>query len=175
MKAILLDTHVAIWFFNGSTNLSETAKQAILIPSNQVNVSVISVWEIAVKINAGKLTFSRGVAGFLELLDNNGFQLLNIASSHLLELERLPLYHRDPFDRLLIATAIAEGMDFITADGDIRSMPFNACGETWLCSEAQDGDGGCVTRRRRQACRRGKLRREFPCVKLFCSGWASDA
>jgi len=77
------------------------------------------VWELAVKINVGKLKFSGGVADFLKLLDSNDFQLLNITSSHLLELERLPLYHRDPFDRILIAAAISEGMEFVTADKDI--------------------------------------------------------
>ena len=54
MKAILLDTHTAIWFFNGSSSLSETAKQAILDPGHQVNVSIVSVWELVVKINVGK-------------------------------------------------------------------------------------------------------------------------
>ena len=64
MKTILLDTHVAIWFFNGSSKISETAKQAILNPDNQVYVSIISVWELAVKINIGKLEFAGGGCGF---------------------------------------------------------------------------------------------------------------
>ena len=123
MKAILLDTHAAIWFFNGSPNLSETAKQVILDPNNRINVSVASVWELAVKINIGKLKFTDGVAGFLKLIDNNGFRLLNVLPKHLLELERLPLYHRDPFDRMLIAAAISEGMNFVTADKDIPLYP----------------------------------------------------
>jgi len=119
MTSMLLDTHTAIWFFNGSPSLSETAKQAILDPNNRINVSVVSVWELAVKINVGKLKFSGGVAGFLKLIDSNGFRLLNIAPKHLLELERLPLHHRDPFDRILIATAMSERMSFITADGNM--------------------------------------------------------
>jgi len=128
MRSILLDTHAAIWFFNGSPNLSETAKQAILDSDNQISISVVSVREIAVKINVGKLKFSGGIAGFLKLIDSNGFQLLNITSKHLLELERLPLYHRDPFDRMLIATAISEQMDFITAD---ENMPLYALPCVW--------------------------------------------
>jgi len=123
MKPILLDTHTAIWFFNGSPNLSEKAKQEILNPDNRVNISVVSVWELAVKINIGKLKFSRGVAGFLELLNSNGFQLLNITTRHLLELERLPLHHRDPFDRILVAAAISEEMKFVTADKDM--LPYS--------------------------------------------------
>jgi len=119
MMPMLLDTHTAIWFFNGSSNLSETAKQTILDPSNRINVSIVSIWELAVKINVGKLTFSGGVAGFLKLIDSNGFRLLDIAPRHLLELERLPLHHRDPFDRILVATAISERMSFITADGSM--------------------------------------------------------
>ena len=116
MKPILLDTHTTIWFFNGSPKLSEKAKQTILKPGNQINVSIVSVWELAIKINIGKLEFAGGVAGFVELIDSNGFQLLTINPKHLLELERLPLHHRDPFDRILVATAISEGMDFITDD-----------------------------------------------------------
>ena len=123
MKPILLDTHTAIWFFNGSPNLSETAKQVILDPGNRISISIVSVWELAVKINVDKLKFAGGVAGFLELLDRNDLQLLNITPGHLLELERLPLYHRDPFDRILIAAAISEGMTFVTADKDIPQYP----------------------------------------------------
>ena len=123
MKQVLLDTHTAIWFFNGSPDLSETAKRVILDPDNRISVSVVSVWELVVKINVGKLKFTDGVAGFLKLIDSNGFRLLDIASEHLLELERLPLYHRDPFDRMLVATAISEGMDFVTADKDIPLYP----------------------------------------------------
>ena len=116
MASILLDTHTAIWFFNGSFNLSDNAKHMILDPSNRISVSVVSVWELAVKINVGKLKFAGGVADFLRLIDSNGFQLLNIMPKHLLELEHLPLHHRDPFDRILIATAISEGMRFVSAD-----------------------------------------------------------
>jgi PIN domain nuclease of toxin-antitoxin system len=123
MKATLLDTHIAIWFFNGSPDLSETAKRVILDPDNRINVSVVSVWELAVKINVGKLKFTDGVAGFLKLIDSNGFRLLSITPKHLLGLERLPLYHRDPFDRILVATAISEEMDFVTADKDIPLYP----------------------------------------------------
>jgi len=119
MRRMLLDTHAAIWFFNGSPNLSETAKQTILDPNNRISISIVSVWELAVKINIGKLKFAGGVAGFLELIGSNGFQILNIMPQHLLELERLPLHHRDPFDRFLIAVALAEGMDFITADDNV--------------------------------------------------------
>jgi len=123
MKHLLLDTHAAIWFFNGSSNLSAAAKQAILNPDHQINVSIVSVWELVVKINVGKLKFAGGVAGFMELIDSNGFRLLNIAPKHLLELERLPLYHRDPFDRILIAAATSEKMDFITTDENILLYP----------------------------------------------------
>jgi len=116
MTLVLLDTHTAIWFFDGSSNLSQAAKQTILDPNNRISVSLVSVWELAVKINVGKLKFAGGVAGFLKLIDSNGFQLMNITTGHLLELERLPLHHRDPFDRILVATAISEGMSFVTAD-----------------------------------------------------------
>jgi PIN domain nuclease of toxin-antitoxin system len=119
MKQVLLDTHTAIWFFNGSPNLSETAKQVILNQNKRINVSVVSVWELVIKISVGKLQFAGGAAGFVKLIDSNGFQLLNITPEHLLELERLPLHHRDPFDRILIAAAISEKMEFVTDDRNI--------------------------------------------------------
>jgi PIN domain nuclease of toxin-antitoxin system len=105
---VLLDTHTLIWFFNGDSLLSERAQQVIIDPKNQKFVSIVSVWEVAIKISLNKLGFDGKSEGFLHLIDDNGFQLLTVNREHILELEELPFIHRDPFDRLLIATAVSE-------------------------------------------------------------------
>ena len=90
-----------------------------LILVNQKYLSIISAWELAIKISLGKLDFNRKAAGFLHLAKTNGFIVLPIKDDHLTSLESLPLIHRDPFDRLLIATALIENMTLITADKNI--------------------------------------------------------
>jgi PIN domain nuclease of toxin-antitoxin system len=78
-----------------------------------------SAWEIAIKISIGKLDFAGGVSGFLETIRDNDISLIAISPEHLRSVETLPFHHRDPFDRLLVATAIVEGMILITADENI--------------------------------------------------------
>jgi PIN domain nuclease of toxin-antitoxin system len=119
MGNYLLDTHAAIWFLNGDTALSQTAKQIILDPSNNKYISIASAWELAIKISLGKLKFNGKSAGFIQLAQNNGFIFIPIDAVHLTIVEGLPSIHRDPFDRVLIATAIAQQMTLITTDEDI--------------------------------------------------------
>jgi PIN domain nuclease of toxin-antitoxin system len=122
---LLLDTHALIWFFNGDSLLSEKAKQSIVELQHRKFVSIVSVWEFAIKISLNKLIFDGKTQGFLDLIDNNGFELLNIDKKHILELEKLSFIHRDPFDRLLIATAVSEKMYFVTADANIQKYHVN--------------------------------------------------
>jgi PIN domain nuclease of toxin-antitoxin system len=119
MDRYLLDTHTAIWYFNGDKALSKTAREIILDLSNQIHFSVISAWELAIKISLRKLEFNGQVARFVHLAETYGFTILPIKIAHLTVLEELPLLHRDPFDRLLVATAISEQMTFISADKNI--------------------------------------------------------
>jgi PIN domain nuclease of toxin-antitoxin system len=119
MGDFLLDTHIAMCFFNGDDALSQTAKNAILNLSNRKYISVVSAWELAIKIGLGKLDFDGKTAGFVRLADENGFMILPIETTHLNVYDSLPMIHRDPFDRLLVATALAEKMTIITADEDI--------------------------------------------------------
>jgi PIN domain nuclease of toxin-antitoxin system len=119
MGRYLLDTHTAIWFFNGDMILPETAKQVILDTSNSKFLSMTSAWELAIKIGIGKLDFAGKAAGFVRLAEDSGFTIIPIKASHLTTYESLPFIHRDPFDRLLVATAIAEQMTIITADENI--------------------------------------------------------
>ena len=119
MGSYLLDTHTAIWFFNGDDSLSENAKRTILDPSNIKYLSVVSAWELAIKIGLGKLDFNGKAAGFIHLAESNGFTVSPIKAEHLTAFENLPFIHRDPFDRLLVATALAEQMTLITVDENI--------------------------------------------------------
>jgi PIN domain nuclease of toxin-antitoxin system len=119
MGRYLLDTHTAIWFLNGDNALSENAKKIILDTSNVKYINIASAWEIAIKHSTGKLDIAGNTADFIHDAENNGFIFVPIKNSHLTVLESLPLLHRDPFDRLLIATAIADDMTFVTADENI--------------------------------------------------------
>ena len=119
MAHYLLDTHIAIWFLNGDSALSETAKQVILNPSNKKYLSIASAWELAIKIGLGKMKFAGKASGFIRLAENSGFTIAPIKTAHLSALETLPVLHRDPFDRLLIATALVDKMTLVTADENI--------------------------------------------------------
>jgi PIN domain nuclease of toxin-antitoxin system len=122
---LLLDTHTLIWFFNGDILLSEKAKRSIIEIQHRKFVSIVSVWEIAIKISLNKLTFEGKTIGFLDLINDSGFVLLSVDKNHILELEKLPFIHRDPFDRLLVATAISEKMHIVTADTNIQKYSVN--------------------------------------------------
>ena len=111
----LIDTHVALWVLNGET-ISYKAKEILDDVTAEVFVSIASAWEIAIKINIGKLNYYGGVRAFLDDIKLNDFELLGIEESYIEVLERLEYHHRDPFDRLLISSAIAEDMTFISAD-----------------------------------------------------------
>ena len=113
---LLLDTHIVLWFWDNVEKLSKESLSAIIEPSNKKYISIISAWELAIKINIGKLTFEGGVANFFKMVEENGFELLPVKEDHIKRLETLPLHHRDPFDRLLLAAAISEQMTFITSD-----------------------------------------------------------
>jgi PIN domain nuclease of toxin-antitoxin system len=110
---VLLDAHSFLWWVIGSTRLSAVARQAIAAEINDVLVSVCSLWEIAIKRSLGKLHFPHV---FEDVLRDEAFEFLPITYGHLHLLESLPFHHRDPFDRLLIAQALAERIPIVTND-----------------------------------------------------------
>ena len=116
----LLDTHTAIWVFINKEKLSEKAISVIDNPTNTKYVSIASAWEMAIKIRIEKLVFKGGVERFLYLIDESGFILLPIKRKHAKIIETLPLLHRDPFDRILIASAMSEDMCLVTDDENIH-------------------------------------------------------
>ena len=120
MNDLLLDTHALLWFLNGDEQLSSNLRDAILNPLNKKFVSIASLWEIAIKISLKKLYFDGNMTELLQLIENNGFELLPVSPKHILILESLPYYHRDPFDRMLIASAISENIKIVSIDDNFH-------------------------------------------------------
>jgi PIN domain nuclease of toxin-antitoxin system len=118
---VLLDTHTVLWFLDDVERLSDVALRAIVDPGNVKYVSIATAWELAIKIRLGKLSFNGGVANFFKVAEENGFRMITVRREHVETVEALPLHHRDPFDRLLIATAISADMAIITVDANIRA------------------------------------------------------
>ncbi|MGH9415760.1 MAG: type II toxin-antitoxin system VapC family toxin [Terriglobales bacterium] len=115
----LLDTHVFLWAIRTKGSLSVRAKAVLEAPGTFL-LSHTSLWEVVIKAGRGKLNLPRPVMPFLvEQAALNRVQLLPIRLGHLEQLERLPLLHRDPFDRLLVSQALAEGIALISADGQL--------------------------------------------------------
>jgi len=115
----LLDTHTFLWLINElySSKLSETVKRLFLKPENQFYLSIASVWEIAIKVNLGKLDIVQPIAPFiLGQLQENEISLLDIRFQHAVKVVELPLHHRDPFDRILIAQSLVEDIPLLSKD-----------------------------------------------------------
>lgn len=110
---LLIDTQIFIWVVIDSKNLSSQARQ-ILLDAAAVFVSAASVWEIAIKVRLGKLEGDPHT--FAAAISQSGFHELPISARHAARVYELPLYHRDPFDRLLIAQALSEPLRLLTAD-----------------------------------------------------------
>lgn len=114
---LLLDTHVFLWWANEPERLSETALAALTDPANQLLLSVAAAWEMQIKIQVGKLRLNGSLKQLIAKQQRtNGIQLLPVELSRVLALTPLPLHHRDPFDRLMIAQALDEGLTLVSAD-----------------------------------------------------------
>jgi PIN domain nuclease of toxin-antitoxin system len=117
---LLLDTHVFLWWIAGDERVSARAARAIGDGRAEVFVSAASLWEIAIKARLGRLRIDGDPARFLSgQLRENAFQGLPVGASHALRVWALPDLHRDPFDRMLVAQAQAEGLKIVTADREI--------------------------------------------------------
>ncbi|MDJ0764416.1 MAG: type II toxin-antitoxin system VapC family toxin [Myxococcota bacterium] len=110
---LLLDTHVLLWWLGDDPSLSDRAKQAIAKTENSVTVSAVSIWEIAIKRALGKIQIPDE---WISVIAEEPFRRLPITWEHAGEVERLPLIHRDPFDRLLIAQSSIEKLTLVTHD-----------------------------------------------------------
>lgn len=114
---LLLDTHAFLWAITDDAKLSPLARKNFLASDNELFLSVASVWEVITKVQVGKMDLPAPAGIYLkrEIVKNN-IQILPILMSHVLRLEQLPLHHRDPFDRIMVAQAIEEGVPILTAD-----------------------------------------------------------
>jgi PIN domain nuclease of toxin-antitoxin system len=114
---LLLDTHLLLWWVTGDRRLSKQTRGLIASPGNAVAVSAASFWEIAIKIGLRRIEIDLGE--LLSSIAEDAFEELPVRANHTLHLASLPLLHNDPFDRLLIAQAIAEDCRLVTRDESV--------------------------------------------------------
>jgi PIN domain nuclease of toxin-antitoxin system len=112
----LIDTHTFLWFNEGSNSLSNTAKELIIDKNNEIFISIASLWEISIKTALEKLTINCPYDLIIEDVTENDMDILPINFAHTVIQNKLPFYHRDPFDRIIVSQAIAENLDIISKD-----------------------------------------------------------
>lgn len=118
---LLLDTHAFLWWIGDDARLSGPAREAIADPGNDVAFSVASAWELAIKTGLGRFEPDGDLGPFLEeQIQHNAFRVLPVKLEHAVAVSSLPPHHRDPFDRLLVAQAVAEGMVLVSRDPQLR-------------------------------------------------------
>jgi PIN domain nuclease of toxin-antitoxin system len=112
----LVDTHVFLWFVSNAKELSKPAKSIIEANTNEIFLSIASLWEISIKTALGKLAINGTYESVIDDVTDNSIQILPINFAHTVEQNQLPFHHRDPFDRIIVSQAIVENMNFISAD-----------------------------------------------------------
>lgn len=117
----LIDTHAPVWFLEGNNSLSKSNRQITADSQNNISVSIASIWELAVKISIGKITLTRTLSDVINQISFENIEILSITPQHALYVSTLPFHHRNPFDRLIIAQAIVENLNFISADAIVDS------------------------------------------------------
>jgi PIN domain nuclease of toxin-antitoxin system len=118
---ILLDTHTFLWWNEASPRLSKKARVLLADPDNSLLLSVVTAWELVLKVQAGKLRLPESPGAYVPTrMAHYAMVGLPIALAHVLAAALMPLHHRDPFDRLLIAQAHVEGVPILTADPEFR-------------------------------------------------------
>ncbi len=123
---LLLDTHTWLWFYLGDRQLSSTAKKAILDPANAKFVSPASYWELAIKISLAKYALAEPYEEFVQhAVIDNGFTVVPVESRHTAMLVSLPYHHKDPFDRLIVAQAVVENLQVVSADAILGNYPIH--------------------------------------------------
>ncbi len=123
MSRFLLDTHIFLWLIQGDPQLSDRVISIIADDVIQLNFSVVSIWEIAIKLNIEKLKIEHSIEDIYQLLAQLKIEILPIDRSDLDRYLMLPLHHRDPLDRLIISQAIDRELILISADGSFEPYP----------------------------------------------------
>lgn len=119
----LIDTHAFLWFINGDFELSQQARDIIKNPKNTIYLSIASLWEIAIKLRIEKITIDMSFDELKKEAEENDIRILPIQYEDVSLLTTLELYHRDPFDRILIAQGIQNNMIIITKDSNFKLYP----------------------------------------------------
>lgn len=121
---LLLDTHIFLWLNNAPEKISARILESCADTGNGLYLSLVSPWEIQIKLQLGKLRCAQPLSVLIETQEReNGMQILPIALEHIDALATLPAHHNDPFDRLLVAQAISESMTLVTMDTIIPRYP----------------------------------------------------
>jgi PIN domain nuclease of toxin-antitoxin system len=120
---LLLDTLILLWMSDEPALLSPSARELLGDPANQLHFSPVNIWEIAVKNAADRADFEVDTRAFRNDLAQRGFIELPVTSEHALAIGDLPLLHKDPFDRMLVAQAIVEGVVLLTSDASLARYP----------------------------------------------------
>ena len=121
---VLLDTCSFIWLLSGSSSLSDTARRCIQDMQGPLFLSVVSMWEVALKYYAGKLSFPAHPGIFIpETCKERAISMVSLMPEEVFALEGLPVIHRDPFDRMLVSQARMRGMTILTPDRNIQRYP----------------------------------------------------
>lgn len=123
MSRLLVDTHALLWWLTDDAELSPAAREAIVDPVNEPLVSTATVWEIAIKRSLGKLTAPDDLP---DRIAGGGFAWLPVTALHAWQVRELPMLHRDPFDRLLVAQALTERTPVVTADARFEAYGVTA-------------------------------------------------
>jgi PIN domain nuclease of toxin-antitoxin system len=124
---VLLDTHVFLWWNEDNPQLSKKARRIMADPANTLVLSAASAWEIAIKVQLGKLRLPGGAASYVQdRAAHDHMDVLPIRLEHAAALQSLPLLHRDPFDRMLVAQSRIERLSILTGDPAIRNYAVDA-------------------------------------------------
>lgn len=121
---LLLDTHIFLWLITGDSRITEAMKADILNPANEVYLSVVSIWEISVKYQLGRLPLPEPPQSYLPTQrQRHQIASLNLDEASISQLSRLPSIHRDPFDRMLVCQALEQDLTIVTVDEMLQSYP----------------------------------------------------
>ncbi len=123
---VLVDTHTLYWFIEGDSKLSNQATEILGDPDNEILISPASYWEMAIKISIGNWQLNQSYQDFIDVaLLQYGFVILPVSPDHTAGLLQMPFHHRDPFDRLLIAQSVHEGIAVVSADKQFDAYGVN--------------------------------------------------
>lgn len=121
----LVDTQAIIWFAEGNKSLPPNVRRLIEDPGHHIQISIASIWEIGIKIGIGKLTLAVSLSEFVSQLKADNIGILPIEPEHVIEMLSLPDFHKDPFDRMIIAQAISSQYSLISSDSIFHQYPVN--------------------------------------------------